>query len=89
MAENIKKSLLWERKSYIEVQVLIKKGSSNMEKITPISEYNKRELQQIQSLKRNVSVSSLDSACALLPAGMEGSAPATPSNLCMSWYEQP
>lgn len=46
MAENIK-SLLWEKKSYLEMQVLIKRSSNNMEKITPMSEYNKRELQQI------------------------------------------
>lgn len=84
MAENIKKGSLWEKKSYIEKQAFIKGRSNNIEKIIPMSEHNKRELQQIQLLKRNVSVASLDSACALLPAGMEGSAPATPSSLCMS-----
>lgn len=42
MAENIKKGLLWEKKSYIEMQAFIKRSSSNMEKITPVSEHNKR-----------------------------------------------
>lgn len=40
MAENTKKGLLWEKKSYIEMQAFIKRSRSNMEKITPMSEHN-------------------------------------------------
>lgn len=42
MAENIKKGLLWEKKGYLKMQVFIKRSSSNMEKITTMSEHNKR-----------------------------------------------
>ena len=61
----------------MEMQVFIKRSSSNKEKIIPKSERDKRELQQTQLL-RNVSVASGGSACALLAAGVRGSAPAKP-----------
>lgn len=41
------------------MQACIKRSSNNMKKITKVNEHNRRELQQIQLLKRNGSVASL------------------------------
>lgn len=56
----------------MEMQAFIKRSRSNKEKIIPMSEHDKRELQQMKLLKGNVSVASSGSACALVPAGVGG-----------------